>query len=70
MQRLFSLVLCLIAINLYSQEFDGTYKVPFVSIEGDGLGTPSGMSFGLNKITLIIFLNLTAIKMSLSFAKQ
>lgn len=43
MKRLFSFLLCLVAVNLYSQEFDGTYKVTYVGAEGDGVGMISPM---------------------------
>ena len=39
------LLICLItSVSLYSQEFDGTYKVYFIAVEGDGLGVPSGQT--------------------------
>ena len=41
MKRLL-LLLCLIcSISLYSQEFDGTYKITYAGAEGDGIGAMS-----------------------------
>lgn len=38
MKNLFLTLLCLTAFNLYSQEFDGTYKITYAGAEGDGVG--------------------------------
>ena len=43
MKKLLFVLLFFSAINLYSQEFDGTYKVTFITAEGDGL-TPISTS--------------------------
>jgi len=41
MKRILLLFLLITSVSLYSQEFDGTYKITYAGAEGDGIGLMS-----------------------------
>ena len=41
MKRILLLICLITSVSLYSQEFDGTYKITYAGAEGDGIGAMS-----------------------------
>lgn len=41
MKRLLLLIFLITSVGVYSQEFDGTYKITYAGAEGDGIGAMS-----------------------------
>lgn len=41
MKKLLLLIFLITSVGLYSQEFDGTYKITYAGAEGDGIGAMS-----------------------------